>query len=143
MARLRKFKPPKVSTVIGQGTQLTGDLQFAGGLHLDGCVIGNVSAEANSKATLTISELGRIEGDVRVDNLILNGTIVGDVYASERVELASKASVTGTVHYNLLEMAMGAEVNGQLVHGDETAQPAQLTAADAQPEAEESVIANT
>jgi cytoskeletal protein CcmA (bactofilin family) len=143
MARLGKFKPPKVSTVIGQGTRLTGDLQFAAGLHLDGSVIGNVTTEADKQGTLTVSELGRIEGDVRVDNLILNGTIVGDVYASERVELASKARVTGTVHYRLLEMAMGAEVNGQLVHCDEVAAPAQLTAADAEPEADQAAAANT
>jgi cytoskeletal protein CcmA (bactofilin family) len=134
MARLRKFKPPKVSTVIGEGTRLVGDLHFSGGLHLDGSVFGNVGAESGAQTTLTISELGRIEGDVRVANLILNGTIVGDVYASERVELASKARVTGTVHYRLLEMAMGAEVNGQLVHSDEVTAPALLTAADTEEE---------
>ena len=65
---------------------------------------------------LTVSEKGRIEGDVRVPNLILNGAVQGDVYASERVELASHARVTGNVYYNLIEMAMGAEVNGNLVH---------------------------
>lgn len=119
MARIKKFKPPKVSTVIGQGTRVTGDLVFSGGLHLDGSVIGNVSGEADGEATLTVSEQGRIEGDVRVNSLILNGTIVGDVFASQRVELASQARVTGTVHYHLLEMAMGAEVNGQLVHVEE------------------------
>lgn len=119
MARIKKFKPPKVSTVVGQGTRVTGDLVFSGGLHLDGSVIGNVSGEADGEATLTVSEQGRIEGDVRVNSLILNGTIVGDVFASQRVELASQARVTGTVHYHLLEMAMGAEVNGQLVHVEE------------------------
>lgn len=131
MARIRKFKPPKVSTVIGQGTRLVGDLHFTGGLHLDGTVQGNVTADSGTHATLTVSELGRVEGDVRVDNLILNGTVVGDVYATERVELASKANVTGTVHYRLLEMAMGAEVNGQLVHCDELDEPTRLTEADA------------
>jgi cytoskeletal protein CcmA (bactofilin family) len=119
MSRIRKFKPPKVSTVIGNGTVVTGDVHFAGGLHLDGTVKGNVSGEPDSNSTLTISDRGRVEGDVRLDNLILNGTVVGDVYADERVELASAARVTGTVYYRLLEMAMGAEVNGQLVHTEE------------------------
>ena len=119
MARIKKFKPPKVSTVIGRGTEITGDVQFDSGLHLDGMVRGNVSGVPGNGATLTISEQGTIEGDVRVDNLILNGTVVGDVYVSERVELASEAKVTGTVYYRLLEMAMGAEVNGQLVHTEE------------------------
>lgn len=119
MARGRRFKAPKVSTVIGQGTAITGDVQFAGGLHLDGMIRGKVSGEADSRSTLTVSEQGTVEGDVRVENLILNGTVTGDVYASERVELATNARVSGTVYYRLLEMAMGAEVNGQLVHSEE------------------------
>ena len=119
MARARRFKAPKVSTVIGQGTTVTGDLAFAGGLHLDGTIKGRVTGEADSRSTLTVSEQGAVEGDVRVDNLILNGVVIGDVYANERVELATNARVTGTVYYRLLEMAMGAEVNGQLVHSEE------------------------
>lgn len=119
MSRIRKFKPPKVSTVVGHGTTITGDVHFAGGLHLDGAIKGNVSGEPDTRSTLTISDRGVVEGDVRLDNLILNGTVIGDVHADERVELASAARVTGTVYYRLLEMAMGAEVNGQLVHSED------------------------
>ena len=119
MARAKRFKAPKVSTVIGQGTTLTGDVSFSGGLHLDGVIKGRVTGEAETRSTLTVSEQGAVEGDVRVDNLILNGAVVGDVYANERVELATNARVTGTVYYRLLEMAMGAEVNGQLVHSED------------------------
>jgi cytoskeletal protein CcmA (bactofilin family) len=120
MARVKRFKAPKVSTVIGQGTVITGSVEFTGGLHLDGAVKGNMSGDGESRSTLTVSEQGTVEGDVRVENLILNGTIIGDVYANERVELAANARVSGTVYYRLLEMAMGAEVNGQLVHTEET-----------------------
>jgi cytoskeletal protein CcmA (bactofilin family) len=91
-------------------------VRFSGGLHIDGTVKGNLVAEPGTETVLTVSEKGRIEGDVRVPNLILNGAVQGDVYASERVELASHARVTGNVYYNLIEMAMGAEVNGNLVH---------------------------
>ncbi|MCB1791846.1 MAG: polymer-forming cytoskeletal protein [Gammaproteobacteria bacterium] len=119
MSRIKRFKPPKVTTVVGQGTVITGDVEFSGGLHLDGAIKGNVNGVADSNATLTISELGRVEGDVHVENLILNGVVVGDVYANERAELAANARVTGTVYYRLLEMAMGAEVNGKLVHSEE------------------------
>ena len=115
----KRYKAPKVSTVIGKDTEITGDIEFEGGLHLDGCVRGNVSGKADGTSSITISEHGRIEGDVRVDVLILNGTVIGDVYANERVELAAQARVTGTVYYRLLEMAMGAEVNGQLVHSED------------------------
>ena len=121
MARAKRFKAPRVATVVGEGTTINGDLSFVAGLHLDGTIKGNVSGVADSLSTLTVSDKGTVEGDVRVENLILNGTIIGDVYANARVELATRARVTGTVHYRLLEMAMGAEVNGQLVHSDEEA----------------------
>ena len=123
MARGKRFKAPKVSTVVGQGTVINGDVGFSGGLHLDGSIKGKVSGEAETQSTLTVSEQGKVEGDVYVDNLILNGAVVGDVYARERVELATNARVTGTVYYRLLEMAMGAEVNGQLVHKEQDDMP--------------------
>jgi cytoskeletal protein CcmA (bactofilin family) len=106
----------RIETVIGPATVLEGDISFSGGLHIDGRIKGNISAEAGSQAVLTVSERGCIEGDVRVPSLVLNGKVHGNVYASERVELASHARVTGNLHYNLIEMAMGAEVNGSLVH---------------------------
>lgn len=105
-----------IDTVIGPQTHVEGDLRFSGGLHVDGRIKGNLVAEPGSEAVLTVSEKGAIEGDVRVPNLVLNGAVQGDVYVSDRVELASHAKVTGNVYYNLIEMAMGAEVNGNLVH---------------------------
>jgi cytoskeletal protein CcmA (bactofilin family) len=106
----------RVDTIVGQQTQVDGDLHFTGGLHIDGRVRGNVIAGEGSTSVLTVSEHGSIEGDVRVPNVILNGSVTGDVHSSERIELAAKARVTGDVHYNLIEMAMGAEVNGSLLH---------------------------
>ena len=106
----------RIETVIGPKTVLEGDISFSGGLHIDGKVKGNINAESGSKAVLTVSERGCIEGDVRVPNLVLNGAVQGNVFASERVELASHAKVAGNLYYSLIEMVMGAEVNGNLVH---------------------------
>lgn len=119
----KKSVAGKIDTLIGQQTEINGDVRFTGGLHVDGAIKGNVIA--SGEAVLMLSEHGRIEGDVRVPNIILNGAVTGDVYAAERVELAARARVTGNVYYNLIEMAMGAEVNGNLVHkGAPAAQPA-------------------
>lgn len=115
----KKFKAPKIATVIGVGTEILGDLHFSGGLHVDGHIKGNVSAEQDGQSALIVSENGNIEGEVRVPNMIVNGTITGDLYASQRVELASDARIHGTVYYTMLEMAMGAEVNGQMIKVDE------------------------
>jgi len=138
MARFKRFKAPKISTVIGQQTEITGDITFAGGLHVDGTIRGNVIAEVDQISALTLSEAGRIEGDVRVPNVILNGSVSGDVYANQRVELAPNAKVNGTVYYRLLEMAMGAEVNGQLVHTEE--EPVRMLGYDSR---DESVVQET
>ena len=110
------FNAARIDTLVGQGTEITGDLVFSGGLHVDGTIKGNVVAEEGTTALLILSESGRIEGEVTVPNMVLNGEVVGDVYGSTRVELAPKARVKGSVYYNLIEMAIGAEVNGGLVH---------------------------
>lgn len=105
-----------VDTLVGSNTQVNGDLEFSGGCHIDGNVKGNVSADDNSDAALSISENGMIEGGVTVPYVVLNGIVRGDVVASQRVELGSTARVIGNVYYNLIEMAIGAEINGKLVH---------------------------
>ena len=120
----KRFRAPKIATVIGKGTWIEGNVGFSGGLHVDGVIKGNVLSDADDEsATLTLSDEGLIEGNVRVANVMLNGRVMGDVIASNRVELAPKARITGTVTYALLEMAMGAEVNGKLVHADEAESP--------------------
>jgi cytoskeletal protein CcmA (bactofilin family) len=106
----------KVDTIIGQQTRIEGDIHFTGGLHVDGTIKGNLIAEAGSSSVLTVSEHGRIEGDVHVPTVILNGTVSGHVHSDDRIELAARAEVNGDVYYNLIEMAMGAAVNGSLVH---------------------------
>jgi cytoskeletal protein CcmA (bactofilin family) len=114
--RKKAFSGARIDTLVGQGTQINGDLEFSGGLHVDGKIIGNVVAEEGSTAILILSEYGHIEGEVKVPCMVLNGEIVGDVYGSTRVELAPKSRIKGSVYYNLIEMAIGAEVNGGLVH---------------------------
>ncbi len=116
-------KNAKIDTLIGQHTEIAGDVVFNGGLHVDGKIKGNVVAEGEGTAVLTLSERGVVEGEVRVPNVVLNGTVIGDVHALQHIELAAQARVTGNVYYNLIEMAMGAEVNGSLLHRGEMDPP--------------------
>lgn len=110
-----KAKSIRIDTLIGEHTQLVGDIHFKGGLRIDGQVEGNISATQDINSVLTISEQGSVKGEVKVPNLIVDGTVLGNVYVSGHVELASKARVDGNVYYRLLEMTMGSEVNGQLI----------------------------
>lgn len=110
----QKIRSARVDTLIGKGTTIDGDLRFSGGLHVEGVIKGNLAADGED-ATLILSEHGHIQGEVRVPSMVLNGMIDGDVFASGKVELFEKARICGDVYYNLLEMAVGAEVNGKLV----------------------------
>ncbi len=113
----KKIKSSKIDTLIGQGVEVTGNIKFKGGLHLDGIVAGNVStADAAEGTVLVISDRGRVEGDVHVAYAVINGEVKGNVYASEKLELSAHARISGNVEYNLLEMASGAEINGSMLH---------------------------
>ena len=108
-----------VDTLVGSNSKVNGDVHFQGGCHIDGTVKGNVTADPDSESALSISDIGNIEGGVTVPYVILNGIVRGDLFANRRVELGPTARVIGNVYYNLIEMAIGAEINGKLVHQPE------------------------
>lgn len=107
----------RIDTLIGRNASIQGDVEFSGGLHVDGRIAGSV--RAGSAASLSVSEHGVIEGSVAAPHVVLNGRVNGDIYGTERVVLGSKARVHGNVHYGVIEMALGAEIRGKLVprHG--------------------------
>ncbi len=107
-----------IDTLIGPQVTLHGDLVFSGGLYVEGRIHGKVIAEDGAPAVLTLAEQGRIEGEIQVPVVVINGELQGDVYASERVELAAKAKVLGNVHYKVVEMRAGATLTGRLIHVD-------------------------
>ncbi|HXA35526.1 MAG TPA: polymer-forming cytoskeletal protein [Steroidobacteraceae bacterium] len=114
-----KQKPSKnadVGTLIGPKTRINGDVEFTGGLHLDGYINGNVKGDSKQGTFLSVSQQGAIEGSVIAPNVILNGIVKGDIEASDRVELGSNARVMGNVHYTTIETAVGAQINGKLIH---------------------------
>jgi cytoskeletal protein CcmA (bactofilin family) len=134
LRKIKKRKPTTVDSLIGQNSRIIGDFRYSGGLHIDGMVKGNVLADGDDHAMLTLSEKGTIEGEVKVPFIILNGVVKGDVHAREHVELASHARVEGNVFYRLIEMAMGAEVNGKLVRiPEEETSPLVLSHATPEP----------
>ena len=115
-----KSKPSKpqsrIDSLIGAGTRIEGSIIFSGGLRIDGEIKGDVSASSDQPSTVVVSEQARIEGEVKVTHMVVNGTIVGHVHASEFLELQPKCRVSGDIHYTNLEIQLGAVVEGRLVH---------------------------
>jgi cytoskeletal protein CcmA (bactofilin family) len=116
MFKRKQSKPANIQTLIGARTRIDGDVEFCGGLHLDGHINGNVRAQGGPGAILSVSEHGCIEGSVLVPSIVLNGIVKGDIDAAERVELGPKARVLGNVYYTIIETAIGAQINGKLLH---------------------------
>lgn len=117
----KKAQPP-IKSLIAHGSRIDGNLQFTEGLRIDGEVFGNITATSDEPSILVISEQAVVEGDIRADHVIINGTVRGPIFAYELLELQPKASLKGgEVHYSALEMHRGAKIAGLLVplEGDE------------------------
>jgi len=111
----RKQTTTRIDTLLGRAANLNGDLEFSGGLHLDGRINGNVRSSAEDGGALSVSETGFIEGRVEVTNIVMNGTVNGDMHARDRLVLGGKARVNGNVFYGVIEMAPGAVITGKLI----------------------------
>lgn len=119
----KKRQQAAIKSLVGADTRVHGDIEFSGGFHVDGYVKGNVKASKDGNSSLSISERGYVEGAVMVPHVLLNGTVKGDVRATQRVELGPRARVIGNLQYKLIEMSIGAEVNGKLIHeGDSSSE---------------------
>jgi len=125
----------RIDSLIGVGTKIEGNITFTGGLRVDGEVVGNVTAVSDEPSTLVLSEKARIEGEISVSHLVVNGEISGPVYVAEFLELQSRSRVKGDVHYNNLEMHLGAVVEGHLVHqsGESESKTVELKLATSKP----------
>ncbi len=115
-----KVNSYKDHSYIACNSEFVGNIQFVGGLHIEGKVKGNI---ISSEGSLLVHGNGQVDGDIRVPHMVIDGVVHGDVYASEHVELAAKAVVNGNVYYKSMEMMLGAQINGSLKHSD---QPLQL-----------------
>jgi cytoskeletal protein CcmA (bactofilin family) len=107
-----------VETLIGPRVVIKGDVEFSGGLYVEGKVMGKISAADSGAAVITVAEQGHVEGEVYSPVVIIAGTLTGDVHASERIELAPSAKVQGNIYYKVVEMAAGATLTGRLIHAD-------------------------
>ena len=116
----RKKQSPlkRIDSLIGAGTVVQGDVTFNGGLRIDGHVRGNVIAAEGEPGTLVVSEQAHIDGEIRVSNVVINGTVNGPIAVDSHLELQGKARVVGDVAYGTLEMHVGAVIQGRLTHNE-------------------------
>jgi cytoskeletal protein CcmA (bactofilin family) len=115
----RQGKPQKrIDCLIGAGTTVDGDVTFTGGLRVDGTVKGNVTTANGEAGTLVVSEHARVDGEINVSHVVINGTVNGPITADDFLELQAKARIAGDIAYRTLEMHLGAVVQGRLHHAE-------------------------
>ena len=124
------------NTLISKETLITGDLEFSDALHIEGVIKGNVRVKAKSQGTIHVAEGGKVIGDIVGPNVVVNGSVEGNIYATAHIELASKARVTGDVHYSFIEMVKGAQLSGQMIYTKEVKEPSSAKVISLEKEAE-------
>ncbi|MGH8492852.1 MAG: bactofilin family protein [Moraxellaceae bacterium] len=110
----------KDHSFVACNTEVEGDIRFTGGLHVEGKVTGNILSDDGA-----VHIHGEVTGEIRAPHVVINGLVKGNVHAAEHIELAAKAVVQGNVYYKSMEMMLGAQVNGSLLHSDKS-QPARI-----------------
>lgn len=103
-------------TLISRSTKIVGDLHFSGDLQIEGRVCGNIVVEPGQDARIVVAESGIVEGEIHAPVAVINGHVSGDIHSTKHIELAAKAVVIGSVHYQLIEMVKGSQVNGNLIY---------------------------
>ncbi len=123
----RDKQQTRIDTLIGKGSRVHGNMEFAGGLHLDGAIEGNLRADPLEGSSLSVSETGFIDGNVEAGSVMLNGAVRGDIIARGRVVLGATARVQGNVYYGVIEMTLGAQIIGKVTRfSDEPADASQV-----------------
>jgi cytoskeletal protein CcmA (bactofilin family) len=113
--KVPKMAKKKELTLIATDAELVGDITFSSQLVVNGILRGSTSAEELG-ASMTVSPGGHVIGDIRAPVVLIHGRVDGTVYALEHLEIAKGAVIQGDLHYNVLQMHMGASVQGRLMH---------------------------
>jgi len=106
-----------IQTIIGQHASFKGELNFEGAVRIDGDFEGNI--RSSNGGTLIISEVAKITGEVDVPNLVLHGTICGNVRASETLKVTATGMLKGDLEYRVISLSEGASINGRCNRIDE------------------------
>ncbi|MDH5738275.1 MAG: polymer-forming cytoskeletal protein [Gammaproteobacteria bacterium] len=114
----KKAKEPSSTgfTLIANNCEVEGDVYFSGQLQVNGTIRGNIYAQDAEKARVDVSEYGQVTGDIKTPEAVINGKVCGDIHSEAHIELHEKAVIEGNVYYNLIEMVIGSQVDGNLVH---------------------------
>lgn len=110
----------EITTLLGRGASFEGKLTFEGTVRIDGRFAGEVFSEG----TLVVGEGALIEADIDVGEIIVQGTVIGNVTAKRAIELRAPGKVKGDLHTPVLQIERGVifEGHASMEHAASTSQ---------------------
>lgn len=116
----KETKRLEYEVIIGKNTVLNGNININGGTRIDGTVDGTVAVDSD----LFIGETGVIRATVYAQNATISGAVTGNICCKGRLELTSKARVTGDIKCGVLVIAEGAVFRGKCLGFEDAAHTA-------------------
>lgn len=98
-----------VATIIGPGTKVKGELHSKGTIRIEGEVEGRIECED----TVVVHESGTVRADIIGGQVIISGTVEGNTFAHERLEITNQAKVVGNITAPRISIAEGVIFEGQ------------------------------
>jgi cytoskeletal protein CcmA (bactofilin family) len=111
-------------SIVGNATRIEGTLHVDESLRIDGRLNGNLEQQAGKSRWIIIGPTGEIHGDIRAQNVSVAGKVIGNIFATESIELMDGCEVRGNITHRSITVEPGASVHGQLIarEGDEDSQ---------------------
>lgn len=109
-----------IGSVLGAATRLEGTLHVDESIRIDGKLEGNLEQADGNARWIIIGPGGEIHGDIRAQNISIAGKVIGNIIASESIELIDGSEVRGNITHKSITVEPGASVHGQLIARDET-----------------------
>jgi cytoskeletal protein CcmA (bactofilin family) len=109
-----------IGSVLGAATRLEGTLHVDESVRIDGKLEGNLEQVDGNSRWIIIGPGGEIHGDIRAQNISIAGKVIGNIIASESIELIDGCEVRGNITHKSITVEPGASVHGQLIARDET-----------------------
>lgn len=99
----------KVNTIIGEGTLFRGEFNINGLIRIDGGFEGIIRTDK----PILVGATGKVKGDIYAKSAIIGGTVIGNIYAIEKVLLLSTAKVKGDIEASSITIEEGAQFVGK------------------------------
>jgi cytoskeletal protein CcmA (bactofilin family) len=113
-SNLTKYQKMAFESVLGEGCTFEGKLESRGNYRIIGQILGDIFELEDGSGTLVIDKTAHIQGNIYYTNLIVVGTLDGNIYSCGSVEIYPSAIIRGDIQCKQLNIHPEAKVNGRL-----------------------------